>query len=126
MLSMIKRVGVGCGLFMVISISLLLVGCASHQNQLLVMPKHEAAQQLLDASLVAERDMKIDPASGAYYGECMTGKASVKRCRHLFALMQQNLVKNPSLQHTTIADLKSKLLWQRVQNDYQEAVFNHV
>lgn len=126
MLSMIKRMGMAISVLMVISISLLLFGCASHQNQLLAMPKHEAAQQLLDASLIAERGMKITPASGAYYGECMTGKASVKRCGHLFALMQQNLVKNPSLQHTTIADLKSKLLWQRVQNDYQEAVFNHV
>ncbi len=104
-----------------------LVGCKGHQNPLSKAAPKEAASFLVQASVAAEKQLKVFRAPGGYqYGRCMSGHTATFRCLSLYKAMAVYAKTSPAFKAVTQRDLMDKTMFKQLKEDYQREQFNNI
>ncbi len=110
--------------FIIVSV---LNGCSRDPNPLTTAYRDDASKFLFKASLVAERELKLnDLGEGAYYGACMRGKIDEAICNNLYQLMVVYAKSTQDFKNVRLADLTDQSMFRLLRPRYERDQFNDV
>lgn len=98
---------------------------ACHDNPLKTHAQNKSATFLVNASAIAERQLRLPIAEGSLggvYTDCMEAKALHINCKALYQAMINVAAsgKYPDFKHLTLADLTDETVFAKLRDDYEE------
>ena len=98
-----------------------LTGC--HQNPMIKHTNQKSVGLLLKASQLAEKQLKMERASGWAYENCMDDNRAELDCAAFFKVMLPFVKKNERFKSMILADLMNKDAFEPIADDYASQRF---